>query len=270
MNRIVFRLSLLLALLVIAANGSGLLMASQLYAKETANWFAQSIGQDMADLFIALPFLLISSWLAYRGNKKALLIWAGVLAYLGYTFTIYCFAIHFNRLFIVYCFTLGLAVYLFAWFVLSQYREPVKEWFSGSGPARVAGIYMIAIAAIFYVLWLMQIIPAGINNTIPREIADTGLFTNPVHVLDLSICLPGILMTGALLLRRHSLGFLLAPAILTFFILMDITIGGLMVVMNWRGLEPNNGIVIVMLLLALFSTILLIALLRNMDSGGRR
>jgi len=263
MSKIPFRLSLLLALLLIVANGGGLTMSWQLYTKETPDWFAQSIGQDMADIFIVLPFLLVSSLLAYRGSKKAFLIWAGVMAYIVYTFTIYCFAIHFNQLFIVYCLALGLAVYLLAWFILSQYARPVKEWFNNKAPVKLAGIYMITIAIIFYVLWLMQIVPANINNTVPKEISDTGLFTNPVHVLDLSVCLPTIFITGILLLRRHWFAFLLAPAVLTFFILMDGTIGGLMIIMKWRGLEANNAVVVVMLILALFSTYLLIALLRN-------
>ena len=238
-------------------------MSWQLYAKETPDWYAQSIGQDMADLFIVLPFLLISSWLAYRGIRKSLLIWAGVIAYIVYTFTIYCFAIHFNQLFIIYCLTLGLAIYLLAWFILSQYAKPVKEWFNNKAPVKLAGIYMISIAVIFYVLWLMQIIPANVNYNVPKEIADAGLFTNPVHVLDLSVCLPAIFITGILLLRHHWIGFLLAPAVLTFFILMDLSIGGLTIIMKWRGLEANDGIVVAMLLLALFSTYLLIALLRN-------
>jgi len=263
MNKNVFRFSLLLAWLVVIANGGGLTLSFQLYAKETPDWYAQSIGQDMADIFIVLPFLLISSWLAYRGSKKALLIWAGAIAYIVYTFTIYCFAIHFNQFFIIYCITLGLAVYLLGWFILSQYAKPVKEWFNKKTPVKLAGIYMIAIAVIFYILWLIQIIPAQIDNTVPKEIADTGLFTNPVHVLDLSVCLPTIFITGILLLRRHWFAFLLAPAILTFFILMDLTIGGLMIMMKWRGLEANDTIVAVMFVLALFSTYLLIALLRN-------
>jgi len=263
MNRIAFTLSLVLALLVTVASGAGLLMSWELYAKETADWYAQCIGQDIADLFIALPFLLVSSWLAYHGNRKAHLVHAGVLAYLIYTFTIYCFAVHFNRLFIVYCVTLGLAAYLFGWFVLSQYARRVTISFDKATLAKITGVYLIAIAFMFYVLWLLQVIPANIENIVPKEINDAGLLTNPVHVIDLAICLPGIFITGILLLRKHWFAYLLAPVILTFFVLMDSTICVLLFIAGWKASE---GVNIAMLLLALFSSALLIAWLRGMDS----
>ena len=250
MNRIVFRLSLVLALSVTIASGAGLLMSWELYASETADWYAQCIGQDIADLFIALPFLIVSSWFAYRGNRKAHLVYAGVLAYVIYTFTIYCFAVHFNRLFIVYCVTLGLAAFLFAWFVLSQYARRVTISFNKTTLAKITGVYLIAIAIIFYVLWLLQVIPANIQNIVPMEITDTGLLTNPVHVIDLSICLPGILIIGILLLRKHWFAYLLAPGILTFFVLMDSTICVLLFIAGWKA---SKGVNIAMLLLALLS-----------------
>jgi hypothetical protein len=266
-EKILFRLSLILAALVLIASGTGLIMQEQVYANETPNWVAQSIGQDMIDLFIVLPALIITSLLVYRQSKKALLIWAGVVAYLIYTFVIYCFAVHFNRLFVVYCLILGLSVYLFIWFLLSQYRLPVRDWFNEKIPGRLIGMYMIIIAAGFYILWLMQIIPANIQNIAPKELTDAGLFTNPVHVLDLSVCLPGIIITGILLLRRHPAGLLLTPVVLTFFTLMDITIGGLVLVLKWKGLEANSVLTVIMFVLALVSAVLLILFFRSMKKN---
>lgn len=43
---------------------------------------------------------------------------------------------------------------------------------------------------------------------------DTGLATNPVHVLDLAIFLPAMALAGVLLARRHASGFGLAPVVL--------------------------------------------------------
>jgi hypothetical protein len=88
--------SLLLAMLVIIASGAGLIMPGVLYAKATPNWYAQSFGQDIVDFFIAVPMLIITSVLAYMKSRKALLLWAGVMIYLIYTFAIYCFAVYFT------------------------------------------------------------------------------------------------------------------------------------------------------------------------------
>src|SRR6185295_1303389 len=92
---------------------------------------------------------------------------------------------------------------------------------------KLTGIYFIALSAVFYFLWLSEIVPAVINNKVPSSLIEVGLFTNPVHVIDISIFLPGMFITGILVLREKPLGYLLAPALLSFFILMDITIGWL-------------------------------------------
>jgi hypothetical protein len=256
--------SLLLAMLVIIASGAGLIMPGVLYAKATPNWYAQSFGQDIVDFFIAVPMLIITSVLAYMKSRKALLLWAGVMIYLIYTFAIYCFAVHFNQLFVLYCLILGLSFYLFVWFILSQYRLKITSWFDPTLPYQTISIYILVIGSIFYLLWLMQIIPANINNTVPKELQSAGLFTNPVQVLDLSVCLPGIIITGILLYRNHPAGLLLAPVVLMFFILMDITIGGLMLVMKWKGLEANMLLTVNMFVLAFISAVLLIIYFRSM------
>jgi hypothetical protein len=266
-RKIILALSLFLAALMIVAGCAGLFIPG-IYSRETANWQAQSMGQDIVDLFLVTPVLLVTSLQAYKKNKKALLLWAGVLFYLIYTFSIYCFAVHFNQLFIVYCFILGLSSYLFLWFILSQYNEPVTAWFNEMLPARVIGIYLIVIAGIFYLLWLSQIIPANIRNTAPKELAETGLFTNPVQVLDLSVYLPALIITGILLLHKHPMGLLLTAPLLLFCMLTDITIASLIVVMKLKEIESNLLLPVIMSLMALVSWVLLTIYLRSMKREG--
>ena len=264
----IYVLSLVLAILLLIANGAGLIMPEVLYARENSNWFAQSVGQDIADLVLVFPTLIITANLIYRNNRKALLVWAGVMAYLVYTFMIYCFAIHFNQLFVVYCLILGLSFYLFIWFILSHFKEQTRNWFNDEMSVKMVAIYMIVVAGAFYILWLMQIIPPNLKGTVPAETINAGLVTNPVHVLDLSICLPGIMITGILLLRRHLLGLLLTPVVLSFFILMDLTIAGLMMILKWRGFIVNDIVLIAMFVLALLSAIFLVVFLRNVKTGN--
>src|SRR5690242_15740675 len=98
-------LSIAIALLVIIASSTGLFL-SHTYSNETFNWATQSLAQDVIDLFLIMPSLIITAVLAYRKNKIPLLLWTGVIFSLIYTFVIYCFALHFNKLFIFYCVTL--------------------------------------------------------------------------------------------------------------------------------------------------------------------
>ena len=128
---------------------------------------------------------------------------------------------------------------------------------------KTVAVYFLLISALFYFLWLSEIVPAILNYDIPPGIIETGLFTNPVHVIDLSIVLPAFFLVAVFLITKNSIGILLAPCMLVFCILMDITIGWLIIVMKSRGVEANYFITILMGILALISIVLLIWYLKS-------
>jgi hypothetical protein len=268
-NKIILLLSLPLSALIIIASSIGL-FTPEFYSAETTNWQAQSIGQDFVDLFLVTPCLLISAILAGRSNRNAQLIWGGVLLYVTYTFMIYCFDVHFNNLFIVYCLCLGLSFYSLVYFLFTLNTERKKADFENKIVFRITGIYFIIISILFYFLWLSEIIPAILKNKIPKSVVEAGLFTNAVHVLDLSLILPAIFITGILLLKRNPLGVFLAPPLLTFFVLMDITIGTLVIIMKTKGLEAELSVTLMMIVLAVISLILLIAYFRSLKNSLER
>jgi len=261
-GKIAFALSLPLSVLVIIASYFGVFIENT-YSRETLTLSAQGIGQDIVNLFIISPLLLITSFLAYKKNKAALFIWSGAIFYLIYSYAIYTFAIHFNSLFIVYCFILGLSFYSFMYFILSQINEPVIDWYNSNIPIKTISVFLIVIAILFYFLWLSEIIPALIKNEIPKSITENGILTNPVHVLDLSIVLPGLLITAIFLLKKKSLGFLLAPAMLMFCILMSLAISGMVIAMRMKGIESDVSLTIVFGVITLMSTIILVMFLKN-------
>lgn len=262
-NAIILALSIPLAILVIVSSYAGLWIP-ETYSQETVNWKAQAIGQDMIDLFLIAPFLTITAWFAFKNKRSALLLWSGGIFYLIYTFVIYCFAIHFNQMFLVYCLILGLSFYSFLYFLYSSIKEPISAGFHNKIPVKTIGAYLFVMSCLFYILWLSDIIPAIASHTIPKNIIQIGMPTNPVHVLDLSICLPGLLITSILLFRKKPLGLLLAPAMLTFCLFMDLTIGGLVIVMNMKGVDADFSLTLVMSVFALISAILLLMLLKSL------
>lgn len=259
-------LSISLAALVAFASLTGLLTPG-FYVKETANWQAQSIGQDIVDLFLVVPALVVSAILAFHNRKGAMLVWAGVLAYLLYTFIIYCFFVHFNKLFIVYCFSLGLSFYSLAWFAYQQTKSGLTTGNFAKVPSHFTGIFFIVIAAFFYFLWLSEIIPALIKNDLPKSAKEGGLPTNPVQVLDISVFLPGIFITGLFLLQKKLAGYIMAPVLLSFFVLMNITIGLLVIVMKQRGIEADYMLTVIMGVLTVICIILLIIYLKKIKHG---
>ncbi len=262
-NKTVLALSLLLAVLVAFVSIVGITNPAT-YAQETPNWQAQSIGQDYADLILVVPFLLISTILLYLGRKRAIYLWGGSLSFLLYTFTIYCFDIHFSSLFVVYCAVLGLSFYLFMYFLYEHIKHHIINGFRDFTEAKLTGIYFITIAAVFYLLWLSQIIPSITTAKLNPDLVNVGLLTNPVHVIDLSVCLPAFFIAGILLIKKHELGFALAPVVLTFSVLMDLNIAGLMLFMHNKGIETSNVLTLIMAILSIISLVLLVLTLKNL------
>lgn len=143
-------------------------------------------------------------------------------------------------------------------------KSPVEATDFREVPRKLTGFYFIMFAVVFYFLWLYEIILSIFNNETPKSVEETGLITNAVHVLDLSVFLPAVLISGIFLLRRKTIGFIMAPLLLTFFILMNITIAWLVVLMKQRGAGGEYPVAIAMGVLGLFSLILLIIYIKKM------
>ena len=252
-------LSVITAALIIIVSLTGI-FNPDLYSTESLNWKTQSIAQDKVDLFLIVPALLITSIFVFLRNRKALLIWSGVLLYLVYTFIIYCFAVHFNQLYPIYCLILGLCFYSLVYFFLHQPRfDQVKfdRW------TMLTGIYFIIIAALFYFFWLSEILPAIQERETPASLTETGLPVNPVHSIDLALFLPGLFLAGISLIRKKSIGFLIAPIILVFFILMNLTIAFLALELERKGMGTGQTLAIIMVALALISNVFLLIMLKK-------
>jgi hypothetical protein len=255
-NKLIPVLSLPLATMLMITSAVGI-FTFQFYGEETLNWQAQSVGQDLIDLFLVMPCLVLTSFFAARGNRTGFMLWGGVMIYLTYTFVIYCFDVHFNKLFLLYCAELGLSFYGCIIFFFTLKKDQNISVNGQGGIFKLTGIYFLVIASLFFLLWLSEILPSIMNNATPSNLADAGLFTNPVHVLDLAVVLPGIFITGILILRKNNFGLMIAPALLMFFILMDLTIGFLVLLMFSRGLEGSPTIAIVMAAIGVFSFVIL-------------
>ncbi len=253
-------LSIVVFLLVGAVSITGL-VNPDMYSAATPNWLAQTVGQDAFDLFFVAPLLLIAGLYAYTHNRLAWMIWGGTIAYLVYTFLIYCFCVSFNPLFGVYCAILGLSLFSFIWFVQSS--KPGTLNVKNETFKTVTGYYFVAIAVLFSLLWLLEIIPASISGQVPQSVVAAGLPTNPVHVIDLSMFLPSVFILGVGLVRGKKMAIYFAPVALVFFILMDLTIAVLSGILLQQGQDGSIGIIIAMSSLALLSLLLLIWFLRT-------
>jgi len=264
-TRIFQLLSLIIAILICLTSWQGL-TSTETYVKETPNWAIQAMGQDLINICI-LPFYLLSALFIARENTYSPLIWVGISFYFIYTFLIYCFDVHFNQLFLLYTLILGLTIYSLV-FLLYAYRNKFKVTKINSMLSQLTGGYFIFVAVLFYGVWFSEIILANLLKTTPKGLEQ--LPTNPIHVLDMCIVLPGIFISGILLIRKTELGYFLAPVILTFSLLMELTIGVLLVIIAKHRQESQIGFIWFIFFLALISLVLLFYNLKNRNFAFRK
>ena len=258
-------LVVILSVFLIISSLGGMLLPD-MYARETGDWKVQSFAQDLFDLVFAVPALLISAWIFQKGSRPAFFMLAGVLLFLVYTFIIYTLAVHFNRFFLIYCFTLALSSYLLIYLLWQTGSAKVKLWFEPSSVS-VPVAYMLLFAALFYFLWLSSIIPALIWGYTPPVLEQSGLFTNPVHVIDLSFLLPGFVITAFLLQNKHALGFVFAPAIMTFSVIMTLSIATLLFYEYAKGFAADYQPAIAMIFFSTVSVFVFIRFMKNLKSN---
>jgi hypothetical protein len=248
--------AVLCAGLVAVASAGGVWLSST-YARETPSWAAQGTGQDWVNLLVVVPWLVVCAVGVFRGSRVARPLLGGSLVYVAYSYALYAFAVHFNSLFLVYCAALGLSFWMLARIGVDVARAD-DAWTPAPGPAKLAGGMLVAQGLAFYLLWLAEDVPALLAGRAPASLAEVGLVTNPVHVIDLAIALPAIIAAGVAVFRRRSTAAADAAAVmLSFGVLMATAIGGMVVVMKARGLARDLGPAVVMTFVAAASAVAL-------------
>lgn len=244
------------ALLLAAVSLGGL--TTDAYARELPAWRDQAIGQDWFDLVIAAPWIAVCA-VGARTSRRWRVLLAGAYAYAVYEMLIYAFAVHFNALFFAYCATLGLAAFALIALVGELRDEPVAIDRRG---ARLGGGFLVGLGTVFALLWLAEDLPAVLRGAPPPSLVEAGLFTNPVHAIDLSFVLPAHIAVGVLMWRGRAAGVLYGPLVLAFGIVMAASIGGMMAVIALRGGEAVIPVIDAMALVAIASAVVLARVLR--------
>jgi hypothetical protein len=225
--------SVAIATLVTAASMWGLLSESA-YEEETVNWATQARGQDVGNL-LAVVTLLLSAYWHRRGSHRAGLVWLGTLLYLVYAYVVYAMAVHFNQLFLVYVAALGVSSYA-VMFSLARLRT-MDEAYPAPDARALAGYTSIVIGVLFGGLWLGELVPATLTDGVPTSVSEAGLWVNPIHVIDLALLLPAMVIVGVLTLRGRTAGEFFVAPLLVFSVLMGSSIVAAMTLMLAEGFE---------------------------------
>jgi len=200
-----YRVSLAVAVLMAFVSVAGLVWGSDgLYRVETPSVLV-SQGGDAANL-ILVPILLGLMWLARRGSMIGLLLWPGALFYALYAYAVYLVGAPFTVLVFAYVALVILSASTLIGIVASIDGAEVRQRLAGT-PVRSVGGALVVIAVLAYAGLTTAAISA---LTSPASAA--GM--RPQWVVDCALGTPALLLGGALLWRRSSLGYVVAPGLL--------------------------------------------------------
>ena len=229
------RLSILIVLLAVPVHLAGLL-APHLY-RDPAALLPQNLGTDVVTLCIGIPLLGIAAGAMHGGSMRARLVWLGALGYLVYAYGMYALGVRWNPLFLAYLSLFGLSFYALVVGLTGTDAEAVRERAQGGAPVRSVAAYLIMIAALVSAVWLAEEVGALLRETVPASVVHFETPTNIVHVFDLGLVLPAMVIAAVLLLRDRPWGYVLAGILLV----KASTIGLWVAVMIWFSARQGFG-----------------------------
>jgi hypothetical protein len=189
-----------------------------LYRDMSAEVAPQGIAQDYVTLFIAVPLLIISFWLARKGSVKGQYLLAGTLGYFLVTYLFYTVMGMYNKLFLVYVGLMGAAFYAFILSLFTFDTNKLQHFFRATTPFKATGGFLIFNSIAIACLWLSIVVPPLLEGTVvPVQVEHYT--TLIVQGLDLGILLPAAFICGVLWIKKTALGYLLAPV---YFIFLSI------------------------------------------------
>jgi len=265
-GRFVIWMSLPLAALLSVSSAAGLFWPPT-YAQEKIKWAVQGMAGDAVNLFLIVPVLLVTAILAYRGSIPAKLIWLGTLLCILYGSIFYALAVHFNQLFLVYCGVLGFSLYGIIGSLGSLPVDEIVARYGQRAPVKTTAVVLLVFSLLTAAQWLGQIVPALRSGKPPQEVVETGLFTHPAAVLDLSTFLPALFICAVLLLRRKKIAFILAPTLIAATLLMAPGIEGMSVAMYLKGMNSRSAVVSFSEGVAVLCAVLIFLLVRFFRGG---
>ena len=167
-------------------------------------------------------------------------------------------------MFPVYIAILGLTFYALLAGISRIDKSKLPQSFVGVKTAPVAA-YLFLFAFLFSALWITDIAQSILSGIAPVSVMESDLPVNPVHVLDLSFLLPGMMLTAVFLWKRKPLGFLFASAMLAFSVLMGSAIISMQYFLDNKGVSDTSPVGAIMGIMVLVSLYLLYYLLKDME-----
>lgn len=194
----VWNLSIILAIFLGVMSLIGLIFRDSIYTSEEQ--IRAFLANDIINLIVEVPILLVSMWLT-RGRKLVgLLLWPGALLYVLYNYITYVVGLPFGTITLIYLALVLLSAFLIFDLMRRIDLHLVKERLAGAVWERISGWILVLFGALFLFRAIAIIVEAFMNQT-ALPISEIGLL-----IADLALSVVWIL-GGILLLKRTPLGY---------------------------------------------------------------
>ncbi|MBA7474059.1 hypothetical protein ES707_19654 [subsurface metagenome] len=203
--RILYASSLIIALMVVIVSVIGVLYQKSIYPTE--NLLHSFVPNDIVNLVVGLPLLLISIWLTWRGKLIGLLCWPGAIFYMLYVYFPYIICVPFNILFLPYLVLFSLSIYTLIGIIVSIDGNAVSNYVSDIIPAKIFGGILVGLSVLIVLRQTGLIVNALINKTLidPQELA--------LWIDDFSIASPAMFIGGFFLWKKKPLGYVVGAGL---------------------------------------------------------
>ena len=173
-------------------------------------WF----GNDIITLFLAIPLLLISTFLSRR-FYKARFLWLGTLWYMIYNYFFYVFGASLNKLFLVHVLILILSSYAFILLITSLDKMKISEALLDNSrvPFKRIAVYLIFFGLFIGSLWIKMSLDYVITGIIPVGISQTGHKAAVVFGTDLTLLVSPLIVGAVLLWNKNPWGLIISATL---------------------------------------------------------
>ena len=200
-----FVCTMAIGVLMIAASVAGVLYSHTFYpADDLRRMF---FPNDVVNLSIGLPFLLVSLLLVWRNRLIGLLALFGALLFVLYNYLVYVLAMPRGIPFLLHLALVLLSTCALVILVSRIDASTVRQRLAGAVPERVAGSVLTGLGALF-LLRAFGMLMRGITHQIPIARTDFA-----VDLADLLIT-PLWIVGGVLLILRKAFGYVAALGLL--------------------------------------------------------
>lgn len=221
------RLSALVILLALPVHGVGLLYPS-IY-RDPAVLLPQAWATDLVTLLVGVPLLAGATLAMRRGSQRARVLWLGTLSFMAYDYGMYALGVRWNPLFLLYTALFGLSLYALVLGFIATDPARLRAALVRRLPVGPVATYLAFIAVVVGAMWLAEEAGALLRGTVPSSVSQFETPTNIVHVFDLGIVLPAMVVAAVMLVRDRPWGYVLAGTLLV----KAATIGLWVVIMIW-------------------------------------